>query len=382
MRNNKVLNPSALYIHIPFCDHKCIYCDFYSIITTDNVSAFLDAIKKEIKYYSSIYSENRIFSSIFFGGGTPSYMTSEYIGEIINELKNNFNIKSDAEITLETNPGTVDKEKFILFKEAGINRISIGIQSFHEDELKFLTRIHNSETAIKTVYSTAEAGFENISIDLIFNLPGQTKEKWKENLIQAFQLPIKHISAYSLILERGTILNKMVLDGKVELQDDDYDAELYEITLDMMEKNKFIQYEVSNFAKEGYECSHNNAYWHYHDYISFGTSAHSFVNKKRWWNFSSLKMYIAAIEEKGNAVAGSELINENEAVNEYIMLALRSKGLDLNEFNSLFNSNLLNEKNELIIKLKNEGFLEHRNNILKMTKKGFPVCDEIIKEIL
>lgn len=382
MRNNKVLNPSALYIHIPFCDHKCIYCDFYSIITTDNVSAFLSAIKKEIKYYSSIYSDNRIFSSIFFGGGTPSYMTAEYIGEIIKELKNNFNIKSDAEITLETNPGTVDKEKFIQFKNVGINRISIGIQSFHEDELNFLTRIHNSETAINTVYSAAEAGFENISIDLIFNLPGQTKEKWRENLSQAFKLPIKHISAYSLILERGTILNKMVLDKKVVLQDDDYDADLYEITLDMMEKNNFIQYEVSNFAKEGFECLHNNAYWHYHDYLSFGTAAHSFVNRKRWWNLSSLKMYITSIEEKGNAVAGSELINEKDAINEYIMLALRSRGLDINEFNNLFNSNILNDKNKLITKLINEGFLSIRNNFLKMTKKGFPICDEIIKEIL
>lgn len=382
MRDNKILKPSAIYVHIPFCDHKCIYCDFYSIITTDNVSAFLCAIKKEIKYYSSLYSEKRSFSSIYFGGGTPSYMNPEYIGEIISELKNNFNIKSEAEITLETNPGTVDKQKFIQFKNVGINRISIGIQSFNNDELKFLTRIHNSETAIKTVYSAAEAGFENISIDLIFNLPGQTKEKWIKNLNQAFELPIKHISAYSLILERGTILNKMVLDGKVILQDDDYDADLYEITLEMMEKNNFVQYEVSNFAKEGFECLHNNAYWHYHDYLSFGTAAHSFVNRKRWWNFSSLKMYITSIEEKGNAVAGFELIKENDAVNEYIMLALRSRGLDLNEFNSLFNSNLLNDKQELINKLVNKGFLSSQHNFLKMTKKGFPICDEIIKEIL
>jgi oxygen-independent coproporphyrinogen-3 oxidase len=239
-------------------------------------------LKKEILHYSKNYPDERIYSSIYFGGGTPSLMEPGYLREIISYLKNNYRISEDAEITMETNPGTVDKEKLRLFRKSGINRISIGIQSFDNDDLAFLTRIHDKDTAIQTVLLANEIGFENISIDLIFNLPGQTKEKWEMNLHKAVELHVKHISAYSLILERGTILNKMVLDDKVAIQDDDYDAELYELTIDFLETNGFAQYEVSNFAKPGYECRHNNAYWRYRDYLSFGPSSHSFMNGRRW----------------------------------------------------------------------------------------------------
>ena len=216
---------SALYIHIPFCDHKCIYCDFYSIITKDNIPSFLNSLKNEIDYYSDLYSKDRYFTTIYFGGGTPSLMETGYISEIIDYLNKNFSISENPEITLETNPGTVNQNKLKDFFIAGINRLSIGIQSFDEDDLKFLTRIHDKTTAIDTVYNAVKAGFKNISTDLIFNLPGQTKAKWLDNLKIAVGLPVKHISAYSLILERGTILNKMVLDGKVKIQDEDYDAE-------------------------------------------------------------------------------------------------------------------------------------------------------------
>jgi oxygen-independent coproporphyrinogen-3 oxidase len=201
---------TACYIHIPFCDHKCIYCDFYSIITSDNIGPFLNSLKLEIKNAAEKCSFDRNLISIYFGGGTPSLMKPEYIQEIIDVIKNNFNVDSNAEVTLETNPGTLYKEKLKNFKEIGINRLSIGIQSFNNDELKFLTRIHDAETAIKTVSDAKEAGFRNVSIDLIFNLPGQTKDKWITNLDKAVNLPVQHISAYSLLLERGTILNKMV----------------------------------------------------------------------------------------------------------------------------------------------------------------------------
>ena len=376
------MKESALYVHIPFCDHKCIYCDFYSIITSDNIRPFLDSIKKEIKSYSGLYSKDRIFTSIFFGGGTPSLMEPEYLSEIIRTLKENYVVSGEAEITMETNPGTVNKEKLKLFRETGINRISIGIQSFQEDELKFLTRIHDRKTAIHTVNNAKKAGFENISIDLIFNLPGQTTEKWKENLETAVKLPIKHLSAYSLILERGTILNKMVLDKKVTMQDDDHDADLYEMTIDFMEENGFLQYEVSNFTLPGYECGHNNAYWHYKDYLSFGTSSHSFVNGKRWWNFSSLKKYISEIDKSGFAVAGSEIVGDSEKFNEYVMLALRSSGLDLIEFKNIFGENWINEKYDYFKKLMNQNLVTMDEKFLRLTKSGYAVCDEILKEIL
>jgi len=376
---------TACYIHIPFCDHKCIYCDFYSIITSDNIQSFLKCLKKEIGHYSEKFSEDRKLISIYFGGGTPSLMEPDYISEIIQTIKTNFVVRNDAEITLETNPGTVSLEKLKMFRNAGINRISIGIQSFNNNDLKFLTRIHNSETAIRTVNDAAEAGFENISLDLIFNLPGQTKKKWIKNLEQAIKLPVKHISAYSLILERGTILNKMVLDGKVKIRDEDFDAELYRTTIDFITSNGFYQYEVSNFAKPGFECIHNNAYWHYTDYFGFGTSSHSFINSERWWNLSSLKMYIDKIAQSGNAVVGSENITPQKAVNEYIMLELRSSGLNIKMFENRFGSESrewLKKKYHYFELLKNQNFVMMDDKIIKLTSKGYAVCDEILSEIL
>lgn len=376
------MKETAVYIHIPFCDHKCIYCDFYSIINYENTSAYLSIIKNEINYYAEMHSSERKIISIFFGGGTPSFMEPEYIAEIIEQVKKNFFVSEDAEITLETNPGTVTKEKLIAFRNVGINRISIGIQSFNDEELKFLTRIHNSSTAIKTVYDAAESGFDNISIDLIFNLPKQTKEMWKSNLVQAVQLPIKHISAYSLILERGTILNKMVLDGKVQIQDDDYDADLYEITINHLTQHGFNQYEVSNFCLNGFECVHNNAYWRYKDYFGFGTSAHSFINGKRWWNYSALNLYLEAVKKNRMGAAGNELLTPSQKLNEYIMLALRSKGIDIKELDLLFGGEWLYNNKEIITKLEDEQMLLGKNGVYSLTPKGYAICDEILKNFV
>ena len=376
---------TACYIHIPFCDHKCIYCDFYSIITSDNIQSFLEYLKKEISHYAEKYSDGRELISIYFGGGTPSLMEPEYLSQVIHVLKANFVVRKDAEVTMETNPGTVSLEKMKMFRQSGINRISIGIQSFDDEDLKFLTRIHNSETAIRTVSDAADAGFNNISLDLIFNLPGQTKKKWLKNLEQAVSLPIKRISAYSLIIERGTILNKMVLDGKVKVADEDYDAELYQTTIEYLTSSGFHQYEVSNFAKPGFECVHNNAYWHYIDYFGFGTSAHSFIAGKRWWNLSSLKMYIDKIENSGNAVAGSEVISNEKAIDEFVMLELRSSGLNLEKLNNQFGIEIkewLKKKYPYFELLKNQNFVTMDSSNIKLTATGYAMCDEILKELL
>lgn len=381
-QNKNVRKETAVYIHIPFCEHKCIYCDFYSIITKNNVTTFLQTLKKEINYYADLHSSDRSITSIFFGGGTPSLMSPTYISEMIELVKKRFKVSADVEITLETNPGTVEQSKLSEFSKIGINRLSIGIQSFDENELKFLTRIHDKQTAIDTVLKAKESGFVNISIDLIFNLPGQTKKIWMNNLITAASLPIKHISTYSLILERGTILNKMVLDGKVKMHDDDYDADLYETTIDFLIQNGFYQYEVSNFAKEGFECRHNNSYWHYKDYFGFGSSAHSFINGKRYWNFSSLKKYISEIEKNNLAAAGSEQLNQEQKLNEYVMLALRSSGINVNEMQKLFGNGWLDEKSSYLKKLEEDNFLMKKNGLIKLTKSGYAVCDEIIKNLM
>ncbi len=372
----------SIYIHIPFCDHKCIYCDFYSIITTDNIGHFLKALKSEIDHYSFKYSQNRKIISIFFGGGTPSLMDPNCLYEIIIHLKKRFFVDDSAEITMETNPGTVDKNKLAQFKDAGINRISIGIQSFDDSDLNFLTRIHDKSTAIKTANDVADIGINNISIDLIFNLPNQTKEKWLANLQTAVALPINHMSAYSLILERGTILNKLVLDGKVKIQDDDYDADLYEATIDFLYKNGYYQYEVSNFAKPGFECIHNNAYWHHKEYLGFGPSAHSFMNKKRWWNYSSLKKYISEIGINKNAIRNYEDLLPQQLHDEYVILALRSSGLDLLDYKKHFKDDWIKKNNDYFEMLANQNLLMMDSDKIRLTSKGYAVCDEILKNIL
>lgn len=376
------LKEAALYIHIPFCEHKCIYCDFYSVITKDNVENYLEALKKEIDHYAELYSQGRIFTSIFFGGGTPSLMEPGYIEEILRSLGQRFMISHDAEITLETNPGTVNKEKLCEFLKIGINRLSVGIQSFNDDELKFLTRIHDRQSAINTILDADKAGFKNINLDLIFNLPGQTKRKWLDNLETAVQLPVKHISAYSLILERGTVLNKLVLDGKVKLQDADYDAEIYRITIDFLKSHRFHQYEVSNFAKNGYECRHNNAYWQYRDYLSFGTSAHSFVNGRRWWNYSNISLYIKNISETQSAVASFEDLSESQMLTEYVMLAFRSSGLNLKILKEKFGDEWLSSRQNQLKSFQRRGLLIFDDGHIHLTEKGYALCDEILEKIL
>ncbi len=375
------LKNTAIYIHIPFCDHKCIYCDFYSLISYDNIDEYLKFLKLEIQYYSNKFSHDRVINTIFFGGGTPSFMEPKYIGQIIEEIAKNFTVAEDVEITLETNPGTVSIDKIKGFKNTGINRVSIGIQTFDEAELKFLTRIHDKNTAITTVKNTAEAGIENISVDLIFSLPNQSRETWIDNLNIAVGLPIKHISTYSLILEKGTILNKLVLEGKVKMAEENHDAELYRLTMDFLGTNGFHQYEVSNFSKTDFECRHNLYYWEYKDYISFGTAAHSFANGERWWNYSSLKKYIHEMELNGHAQRGSEFLNADQKLNEIIMLGLRSRGINLAEVKKL-SANWYFEKSEIINSFIKERYLIQKGEIVSCTKDGYMICDEIISKLL
>ncbi len=367
----------SIYIHVPFCEHKCIYCDFYSIITKDNINNYVQALLKEVKNYSALLSNKNIIS-IFFGGGTPSLLEANHINKILSFIRSNYNLQHDAEITLETNPGTVDSTKLKEYRNIGINRISVGVQSFNDSDLKFLTRIHNRKIAVDTINNVEKAGFENINIDLIFSIPKQNKEIWKENLELAVNLPVKHISAYSLILERGTILNKMVLDGKIKLKDEDYDASQYEHTIDFLTSHGFEQYEVSNFCKTGFECIHNLSYWEHKNYIGFGPSAHSFVNNKRWWNFSSLKMYLNSIKQNGKAMRGAEVLTKKELEQEFVMLSFRSRGLDLNILEKEYGNEWISVNNNYLNKLVEKGYIIWSDNFIKFTRSGYLLCDEIL----
>ncbi|GJQ31617.1 MAG: coproporphyrinogen III oxidase [Ignavibacteriaceae bacterium] len=384
---------AGIYVHIPFCDHKCIYCDFYSIIKDDSKALYLANLKREIDHFARQFSDSHIFRTIYFGGGTPSLVEPEYLGEIIAHLKNSFELVHGAEITMETNPGTVSREKLAAFHRQGINRISIGIQSFDPDDLNFLTRIHDADAAIRTVHDAAEAGFGDISIDLIFNLPGQDLVRWKKNLEIATSLPITHISAYSLILEKGTILNKMVLKGEVEIQDEEIDSQLYELTMDFLAERGFVHYEVSNYCKPGFECKHNTIYWDCENYLSFGTSAHSYMEGRRWWNYSALSIYNSAVEKREEAVAGSEELTPHDLYEEYVMLALRSRGLrrsrtsGLSAFESVEEGKGLpslwfDERATIIEPLIAAKKIVWNGDLLKLTRDGFSVCDEIVERLL
>ncbi len=369
---------TAIYIHIPFCDHKCVYCDFYSIIKDDKAQNYFDALRVEIEHYAKTYSGNRDIHTIFFGGGTPSLVDEKQIKFVLDVLSANFNLLPSAEITLEANPGTLTPRKLQAYLSYGINRLSLGVQSFDENDLKFMTRIHTADIARSTIRLAKDEGFSNINLDLIFNLPGQNKTKWLYNLESAAELPVTHISAYSLMLEKGTILNKMVLDGKVAISDADYDADLYELTIEFLNSRGFHQYEVSNFAKEGFDCRHNKFYWDYKDYIGFGTSAHSFVNGTRWWNYNSLTFYLNSVFEKQHARTGEETMSPEEMINEYTMLALRSSGLKIKEFTDRFGIEWLERNEKLIRELLENEFMVRSKSTLKMAPKGYAVCDEIL----
>jgi oxygen-independent coproporphyrinogen-3 oxidase len=329
---------SGIYIHIPFCERKCIYCDFYSVENLNLIDRFTESLLKEIEIFSieADFFNDSIFDTIYFGGGTPSLLEPAQIEKILNKLSQSFKISSNPEITLETNPGTVDKRKLLEFKNLGVNRISFGVQSFFDDDLKFLGRIHTGEDAFKCVNDSFEVGFENVSIDLIFGLPGQTVEKWLENLKFAVSLNVPHISAYNLIVERGTPLHELFSLGKVEIPEDEIQAQLYERTIDFLENAGYVHYEVSNYAFEGFESRHNLKYWQYENYIGFGPSAHSFWINKRWWNFANLNKYINALDLGKIPVANFEILDEEKMIEEFIYLGLRSKGINVARFKGKF----------------------------------------------
>ncbi|MFA6455818.1 MAG: coproporphyrinogen-III oxidase family protein, partial [Bacteroidota bacterium] len=273
------------------------------------------------------------------------------------------------------------------FRAAGFNRISFGIQSFHDDDLKFLTRIHTAAEAERAVESAYRAGFDNVSCDLIFALPGQTPERWKENLCRAVALQPKHISAYALIVEDQTPLATMVKNKLVAPLPDEEDAALYEITIDTLTSNGFQQYEVSNFAKPGFRSRHNFNYWNHTDYIGFGPSAHSFCKDssssgKRWWNVRSIQSYCDAFERNEFPEAGSESVDRKKFFTEEIFLGLRSTGIDLKKLYSLYGEDVFSVRRQIIEEMEREGLLSRQNNVISLTSRGYAVCDEIAGRLI
>lgn len=376
---------ASLYLHIPFCEHKCIYCDFYSIENLSGLELFLSALEREIKMYKP-YANEESFETIFFGGGTPSLLTPPQLEKVLSLLYATFRVAGDAEITVETNPGTIDAQKLADYRSLGVNRLSIGIQSFHDDELRFLTRIHSADQAKECVRIAQRVGFTNVSIDLIFALPKQTLERWQSNVRQALKLGTQHISAYSLIVEQGTPLARMVASKQVAPLPVEEDAEFYEWTMEALESAGYEHYEVSNYAKPGFRSRHNSNYWHHSNYLGFGPSAHSSWNvqhlRRRWWNIANLRTYVEKVNSRNVPVAGEEVLSEEQVLEEAVMLGLRSDGINLERIRQSHGLNLLEESPTLVYELLERGLAIVVEGTLRLTHRGYLVCDAIAERLL
>ena len=303
---------AAIYIHVPFCVKKCMYCDFYSVQDrNDNIEQFIYSLLKEIDSTDMTLIHNWEITSIYFGGGTPSILDPIYIDRILNKLSGKFDLSDVIEISLEANPGESKLTRLINYRKSGINRLSIGIQSFQLELLKFLTRIHSVDDGFNTFCNAQSAGFENISIDLIYNIPGQTIKMWKDDLKTAIRLNPNHISAYSLTVENGTILHQKVIDGSINMPAEIVDVDMFNVTHETLDRAGFHAYEISNFAPSGYECIHNLGYWKLHPYLGFGPSAHSYDVSRRYWNVPSLDEYMKFIETDISPVLGEEILSLN-----------------------------------------------------------------------
>jgi oxygen-independent coproporphyrinogen-3 oxidase len=378
----------GLYLHIPYCDHKCLYCDFYSIEATGTMDDFLGALRREITMYGETHGRRSdtsppvAFDSIFFGGGTPSLLDPSVVGGLIGLLRGTFEVSDGAEITLETNPGTVDRAKLEGMLGAGVNRLSVGIQSFHADELKMLTRIHDAGTARRCVADAYAAGFSNLNIDLIFALPGQTREKWDHTLSEGIALGPQHISAYCLIYEEGTPLIRMVRSKQITPLPGEDEAFLYELTMERLAAAGYEQYEISNFARPGHRCRHNLTYWEHREYLGFGPSAHSFRTPRRWWNVANISTYLEKLSAGLLPVAGEETLGRRELFEEKVMLGLRTGRLDLEELRRSTGQDIRSTSRRFLAELEARRLVRLDSGTLALTREGIMVCDELSARII
>lgn len=383
----------GLYIHIPFCKQKCSYCDFCSYANKESfIKRYIQCVLKEI---IEVGNNNKIdfengkddlFSvkTIYIGGGTPSLIESKYIVQIMEEIKSNFELDENAEITIEVNPGTVTLEKLEDYNKVGINRLSIGLQSTHEHLLKEIGRIHTYLDFLDTFRFAREAGFENINVDLMIGLPNQTLEEVKDSIEEIVSMEPEHISVYSLILEENTPLFKKVEEG-LELPNEDLERKMYWAVKQTLEQNNYIHYEISNFAKKGYESKHNLDCWNQKEYIGFGIAAHSYTNGIRYSNIENIEQYIKNYDEdktEENLVFHEK--QDMEAMQkEYMLLGLRKiDGVSIQEFKIKFVANPVFLYHDKLEKLVNEELVEIDGDQIKLTNKGLDLANIVWEEFV
>jgi len=372
---------AGIYIHIPFCRQKCYYCDFYKTLNTSLTKSFFSTLKKEVQQNSD-YLENEPVETIYFGGGTPSVLTENELTEIINLLNNEFHVLPSAEITFEANPDDLSTEYLKGIYNAGVNRLSIGIQSFQDKHLIKMNRRHNTNQAVESVENAAKTGFENISVDLIYGLPNLTDNEWNESLNRVFQLPVQHLSAYHLTYHEGTVFYNWLKKGTLNELKEPQSISQFNMLIKEAEKNGFEQYEISNFAKSRMYSKHNKSYWFGRKYLGLGPSAHSFNGVSRRWNISSVEDYIKAIQNN-KSYFEEEVLSENNKYNEYILTRIRTVwGVSTDFIQSNFGEKKVAHFLKNIAKYKSSDLVIQDNNVFTLTKNGLFVSDEIMTNLM
>ena len=372
---------AGIYIHIPFCKQLCFYCDFYKSNSLKEKPQFIKALKHEIELQKN-YLEGEKIETIYFGGGTPSVLNGKEINSLYKKLSEIHEITDNPEITLEVNPDDIDKDYVCEIKTTPVNRLSIGIQSFFDEDLLLLNRRHNKRQAINAVKLSQSAGFSNISIDLIYGIPGMSVENWKKNLKQAFEFNVQHISAYFLTIEPGTVMAQLIEKGDVTPLEEEENVEQYSVLLEQMAQNNFIPYEISNFCKEGYFSKHNTNYWKQEKYLGLGPSAHSYNGHSRQWNIADNDKYIQSLKAD-SLVFEREILDPKRRYNDYILTSLRTMwGVDLKYLEEEFSKESRDYCVSLAKRLLEYGMINIKNESLILTKQGKFIADNIISELL
>lgn len=371
---------AGIYIHIPFCRKACLYCDFHFSTNLDNKKKLVDAICKEIENRKE-YLENKTVNSIYFGGGTPSLLSLEELEQILSTIQTNFNANEKAEVTFELNPEDAEINYLQEIKKLGVNRLSIGLQSFNEEELKWMNRAHNAQQNFDCIKIAQQVGFDNISIDLIYGSKFQTPETWRKTLRTAFDLNTQHISSYNLTVESRTQLQHLIKEKKEKDVDSEMSSHLFDILIEETEKNGFNQYEISNFCKPGFIAEHNSNYWKGLSYLGVGPSAHSYNGISRRFNVRSNAQYIQATES-GKPFYEEEILTANDKYNEYILTRLRTEwGCDVEEMQKSFGEKYVTHFLNQLEPYKQKNFISINQNVITLNKQGKHFADGIASDL-
>lgn len=376
--------PNALYVHIPFCEHICHYCDFNKVFLHGQpVEQYLTALEDEMERAL----QNRdvpIIDSIYIGGGTPTALSVEQLNRLLTSVRRSFpRISEQVEWTVEVNPGGDLRDKLQVMFDNGVNRLSIGAQTFDETLLHKIGRTHNQTDVIETVEQAKHIGFTNLSVDLMFGLPGQTMDMFKQTLESAWKLSVEHFSAYSLKVEEKTVFFNMQRKGKLQLPPEEEEVNMYKLLIEQMNEHQYFPYEISNFAKKGFESRHNLTYWNNDEYFGFGAGAHGYVDGVRYANVGPVTKYIQLIHNKKQPIIESHSISLREAMEEFMFMGLRKrKGVEKNLFFKRYGQSIADVYGEKIKTLKEKGWLEETEDCIRLTETGLFLSNEVFEQFL